>query len=76
MSNKVLRNITPRNTASRRVRHRLIDHGPVFQIKDKGFPVCMNGVLSILIRSESDEWIGWLPLSEVDIDLVPIVVED
>lgn len=55
--------------ASQRTKNRIKDNGPFFVIQDTEIrnPICLNGQEGILIKSTTNDWLGWIPASEVKI---------
>lgn len=50
------------NTATKRTRNRVKEGGPVFEFFDNAH--ARPGEL--LLRSPKTQWLGWLPISEID----------
>jgi len=68
MNNSIVR-ITPTTLASKRTRDRVKQHGPEFLVKNEAFDVFgFMGVKCVLIHSMKDDWFGWIPENEIDID--------
>lgn len=49
-------------TASKRTRNRVREHGPEFFLFENS-----NRVNQILLKSINNKWFGWLPLNEIKI---------
>ena len=53
------------NAASKRTRNRVKENGPEFDFFEN-----TNRSDSILLRSERTGWMGWLPLDEIEWEIV------
>jgi len=56
--------VEARQRATQRTRNRIREHGPLFEVVEKGIPACMDGLTSLLVRAP-DGWVGWLPSIEI-----------
>jgi two-component SAPR family response regulator len=62
----MIKTFQPIKTASRRTINRIKENGPTFEIKEWSANVsCFEGKGGWLVKSNKNDWIGWLPESEV-----------
>lgn len=57
--------------SSRRTLNRINEHGPYFYFLREDNPACFLGQKAIYVQSERTQWLGWFPLSEIEIDPNP-----
>jgi hypothetical protein len=66
--------LTAKKSASNRTKNRIHEHGPFFVVKaaeGRHIPG-LKDLLCILVRplDENDDWLGWMPISEMEIEEV------
>ena len=61
------KNIHPTLDSSQHVIHMLAEHGPLFDTMEEGHPEFLGNIDCILVKSDKDDWVGWLPVHEIEI---------
>ena len=61
------KNITPNEHTQQHVATILVLHGPLFDTIEEGNPEYLDNIDSVLVRSDRTDWVGWLPVHEVEI---------
>lgn len=52
--------------ASQRTKNRIREHGPYFlKLRSSDSAFCFDGAPGILVESEKDGWVGWLPTTQI-----------
>lgn len=67
MSDLQLIKILP-NTADQRTKERIKQHGPLFNVLQRGNPICFFGEEAVLLESVKSSWTGWIPTSHIAIN--------
>ena len=66
--------LTAKKSATNRTKNRIHEHGPFFVVKaaeGRHIPG-LKDLLCILVRplDQNDDWLGWMPISEMEIEEV------
>ena len=58
------RKLIPNENAGQRTKNRIREHGPEFEIIRQERVLCLDNQEALLVKS--DDWLGWIPLNEVE----------
>jgi len=53
--------------ATARTKNRIREHGPKFEFQRVDRPVCAKGESCVLVKSVKTDWLGWIPVKEVEL---------